>query len=134
MNFRFIITITIISVSLATLVLVLKSKSYNSVIQIVDLKAVAHSPQKFYRKEIRMRGFVQSGSIIKQESDKAQFIMEQDGSKLSIHYTGKTQLPDTFIDGAPIRVDGYLQNDKIFLSSLIEAKCASKYEAPQYSK
>ena len=48
---------------------------------------------------------------------------------LSVVYTGRDPLPDTFRDNAQAMADGKMQPDGTFHASSIAAKCPSKYEA-----
>ena len=136
MKIKLIITFVIIISSLAILSFGINNTNQNSSIVIMDLEKFLedNNNTKFLDREVRLRGFVKIGSILKTNKDKAEFIMEQNHKEIKINYNGKTQLPDTFTDGAPIRVDGILQNNGIFISNNIEAKCASKYEVPQKTK
>ena len=61
------------------------------------------------------------------------FKLEQEGDILSVQYVGKDLLPDTFKDGAEAMAEGELMLNGEFRSTLIQAKCASKYEA-KYSQ
>ena len=134
MKIKLIITFVIIISSLAILSFGINNTNQNSSIVIMDLEKFLednNNSTKFLDREVRLRGFVKIGSILKTNKDKAEFIMEQNHKEIKISYNGKTQLPDTFTDGAPIRADGILQNNGIFISNNIEAKCASKYDVPK---
>ncbi|MCB1326986.1 MAG: cytochrome c maturation protein CcmE [Spirochaetales bacterium] len=95
---------------------------------IVDVDRVAESPAGYREREIRMRGFVQTGSILRY-GDAADFVVEKDGRQVPVHFIGDTQLPDTFADGVPVRVDGQLDGQDRLIATRVEAKCGSKYEA-----
>lgn len=101
-------------------------------IVIVDTTAVVESPQKYSGDELRVRGFVKPGSVLRY-GDEADFVVEQDGRELPVHFTGETQLPDTFTDSAPVRVDGHLRDGKL-IATKVEAKCASRYDAEYAEK
>ncbi len=101
-------------------------------IVIVDTTAVVDNPRKYTADELRVRGFVKPGSVLRY-GDEAEFIVEQDGRELPVHFTGETQLPDTFTDSAPVRVDGHLKEGKL-IATKVEAKCASKYDAEYAEK
>lgn len=133
MKVRFLVSIAVFLASLTLIALgplLLGKKPKSDIILIVDLFELVGSPQEFHEREVRVRGFVKTGSILYHYKDQAEFIMEQKARELKVFYSGKTQLPDTFTDGAPVRVDGQLRADNTFLSTRIEAKCASKYETP----
>jgi cytochrome c-type biogenesis protein CcmE len=92
-------------------------------------------------KRVRVDGFVQAGSIVRNGSE-VSFVIHQDPNKrqldnmtLKIVYRGIDPLPDTFKDDAQALADGKLGADGVFQASKIQAKCASKYEAkPQLKK
>jgi hypothetical protein len=58
-----------------------------------------------------------------------QILEKERNLTLSVVYTGKDPLPDTFRDSAQAMADGKLQSDGTFHASSIAAKCPSKYEA-----
>ena len=126
MALRLSIVIFVVLLSLGTLLLTSGGEGSDSII-VVDAAVVASNPTEFRNREIRMRGFVKPGSVLRY-GDRADFIVMQEESEVTVHFTGETQLPDTFQDGAPVRVDGKLDGPKL-VSHSIEAKCASKYEA-----
>lgn len=140
MRFRLFLCFSVILVSLAFLAFGLKNSSSQDSILVIDTSKAAQKPSVFSRKsqQIRLRGFVKPGSILRSWGDQARFIIEQDGYGFPVFYRGKTQLPDTFTDGAPIRVDGYIKasppqanTDEYWIdASRVEAKCTSKYKAP----
>ena len=79
---------------------------------------------------VRVTGDVVPGSI-RREAQLVHFqILEKERNlTLSVVYTGKDPLPDTFRDSAQAMADGKLQADGTFHASSIAAKCPSKYEA-----
>jgi cytochrome c-type biogenesis protein CcmE len=113
-----------------------ESKSYFKTIS--ELKQMGHQAQV---KRVRVDGFVQAGSIVRNGSE-VSFVIHQDPNKrqqdnmtLKIVYRGIDPLPDTFKDDAQALADGKLGPDGVFQASKIQAKCASKYEAkPQMKK
>ncbi|MCE9596921.1 MAG: cytochrome c maturation protein CcmE [Spirochaetia bacterium] len=131
MKTRFWILMGLIVVSLGAMVYLTGPSRKTSVI-LVDATAVVTDPAKYHEHELRVRGFVKPGSVLRY-GDKADFIMTLDGRDLKVHFNGETQLPDTFADNAPVRADGHLSPDMLLVSNKIEAKCASKYEA-DYAK
>lgn len=124
---RFIVAGAVILASLGYLVLGTGRSEDHSII-VVDASAVAERPGAYADREIRMRGFVKTGSILR-FGDRADFVVALDGKEIPVRFTGATQLPDTFTDGAPVRVDGRLDASNRLVSTKVEAKCASKYEA-----
>ncbi len=113
-----------------------ESKSYFKTIS--ELKQMGDQAQI---KRVRVDGFVQAGSIVRNGSE-VSFVIHQDPNKrqqdnmtLKIVYRGIDPLPDTFKDDAQALADGKLGADGVFQASKIQAKCASKYEAkPQLKK
>ena len=79
-------------------------------------------------KRIRVAGTVAAGSIERQNHELT-FRLEQDDLTLPVRYTGTSPVPDTFKDGAEALCDGEWQSDGTFEAHMIQAKCASKYEA-----
>lgn len=96
---------------------------------IVDVDQVVHNKEKFYNKELRLRGFVKPGSILRM-GNKAEFVITHNQLEIPVFFNGKTQIPDTFMDATPVRIDGHYQNDGKFIAHKIEAKCSSKYDVP----
>jgi cytochrome c-type biogenesis protein CcmE len=99
-------------------------------ILIVNADQVAENKKEFYNKELRIRGFVKPGSVIR-IGNKAEFIVTHNNKDLPVYFNGKTQIPDTFGDAVPVRIDGTLNQEGTFVATKIEAKCASKYEVPE---
>jgi cytochrome c-type biogenesis protein CcmE len=83
---------------------------------------------KAYGARIRVGGDVETGSIHR-IGDKTVFVLVQDKTRLNVAYSGSDPLPDTFKDGAQALADGKLGHDGTFISTKIQAKCASKYES-----
>lgn len=79
---------------------------------------------------VRVTGDVVPGSI-RRDGTMVHFQIAEKGHPeiLSVVYTGKDPLPDTFRDNAQAMADGKLQADGSFHASSIAAKCPSKYEA-----
>lgn len=129
MKTRFIIISAVIVASVVVLMLSTGDNKRDSII-VVDTIKVAAMPGNYAGEELRMRGFVKTGTILRY-GNKADFIVEQEGSEIPVHFNGDTILPDTFADGAPVRVDGHLLESESpkLLATKVEAKCASKYEA-----
>ena len=88
--------------------------------------------EQAYGRRIRVAGNVVQGSI-ERLPEAIKFKLEQEGDILSVQYVGKDLLPDTFKDGAEAMAEGELMLNGEFRSTLIQAKCASKYEA-KYSQ
>jgi cytochrome c-type biogenesis protein CcmE len=86
-----------------------------------------------YDKRIRVAGIVTAGSI-ERAGTELTFRLEQNDLILPVRYTGKSPVPDTFKDGAEALCDGKYLEDGTFEAHLIQAKCASKYEAEYGAK
>jgi len=87
---------------------------------------LAHSDAASRR--FRVAGDVQVGSI-RRMGGRTEFTLEQDGQILQVYYTGSEPLPDTLMDRAQAIADGRYQQDGTFHAEMVQAKCASKYEA-----
>ncbi len=133
MNLRILIAVSIIFVSFIALFFVTTDSENSTMIQVLDTSDFLNKKEKYatHKQEVRLRGFVKEGSILLY-GNKADFVVYQDKKFLAVHYNGTEQIPDTFRDGSPVRLDGYysLEQEK-FIVHKIEAKCASKYDVPQ---
>jgi len=87
---------------------------------------LAHSDAASRR--FRVAGDVQVGSI-RRTGGRTEFTLEQEGQVLQVYYTGSEPLPDTLVDRAQAIADGRYQEDGTFHAEMVQAKCASKYEA-----
>jgi cytochrome c-type biogenesis protein CcmE len=113
-----------------------ESKSYYK-----EIKEVHAMGDRAYTERLRVNGYVEQGSIIR-DGARVSFVMHQtpgmlqkDPVRLAVVYTGIDPLPDTFKDNAQALADGRLRQDGVFEAKNIQAKCASKYEAkPQMKK
>jgi len=131
MKSRFWILMGLIVASLAAMVFFTGGRK-NTAIVLADVTAVIKDPGRYEDQELRVRGFVKPGSVVRY-GEKADFVMTLDGQDLKVHFNGETQLPDSFADNAPVRADGRLTAERAMVSHKLEAKCASKYEA-DYAK
>jgi cytochrome c-type biogenesis protein CcmE len=77
--------------------------------------------------KIRVGGNVVPDSIVRRDGV-VEFQISQDDDVLTIRYVGKDPLPDTLVDRAQALAEGHYRNGS-FEASMIQAKCASKYEA-----
>jgi cytochrome c-type biogenesis protein CcmE len=81
-------------------------------------------------KRVRVTGDVVPGSIRREGAEVHFTICEKEKNLLlSVVYTGKDPLPDTFRDNAQAMADGKMDATGKFHASAIAAKCPSKYEA-----
>ena len=108
-----------------TTISIISSKE-NSYI-LLDANQVTENQNKYSDSNLRVRGFVELGSITK-KGRTTDFTISLNNKYLKVHFTGENLLPDTFKEGARVRVDGRLKNG-ILIAERVEAKCASKYNA-----
>ena len=80
----------------------------------------------------RINGKVTDGTIVRYPSgQEVRFVVSDGASDLPVHYAGI--IPDTFVDGAEVVVEGRLADDGTFHAHMLLAKCPSKYEAAEDS-
>ena len=91
---------------------------------VTELKAMGSSADGV---RIRVGGNVVPGSIVRR-AGVVEFQISQDEDVLIVRYVGKDPLPDTLVDRAQALAEGHYR-DGSFEASMIQAKCASKYEA-----
>lgn len=99
-----------------------ESKTYY--VTVAELQASRDAYQRRYR----VAGNVVPGSI-RRVGTRVEFQMEAGGKTLPIVYVGTEPLPDTLRDQAQAVADGRYQQDGSFRAQMVQAKCASKYEA-----
>ncbi len=99
-----------------------ESKTY----YVTVSELLAHSDAA--ERRFRVAGDVQVGSI-RRTRGRTEFTLEADGETLQVYYTGTEPLPDTLMDRAEAIADGRYQEDGTFHAEMVQAKCASKYEA-----
>ena len=76
----------------------------------------------------RVNGTVAAGTIKRMSSGMdVRFVMTDGSTSIPVEYHGI--IPDTFVDDAPVVVEGRLQSDGSFSAHKLLAKCPSKYEA-----
>jgi cytochrome c-type biogenesis protein CcmE len=85
------------------------------------------------RQRMRISGNVRTGTI-QRLTGRVDFVLEEQGRALDVSYVGRDPLPDTFADGAQALVEGHRMPDGHFVAEQVQAKCASKYEAPPGAK
>ena len=124
MNTKFIALLLTIGLSLAGIAYF---SSKETSFLLLDASELAASSAKYTDQNLRVRGFVKLGSLVR-EGKKAKFTLELNDKEIPVYFTGETLLPDAFKEGARARVDGKIENG-ILVASHVEAKCASKYEA-----
>jgi len=90
--------------------------------EVIEMK------ETIYDKHIRVAGKVVPGSIEK-NSMGLKFKIEQNDIIIPVSYPPDEPVPDTFNDNAQVVISGMYQENGVFESDAIQAKCASKYEA-----
>lgn len=76
----------------------------------------------------RVNGKVVDGSIVRMPTGQdVKFVMTDGVASLAVQYHGI--IPDTFVDGADVVVEGSLQQNGEFVAHTLLAKCPSKYES-----
>jgi cytochrome c-type biogenesis protein CcmE len=78
----------------------------------------------------RVNGKVVDGSIQRMPTGQdVKFVMTDGAASLAVEYHGI--IPDTFVDGADVVVEGNLQQNGEFVAHTLLAKCPSKYESAE---
>ncbi len=95
---------------------------YHTIAELQTLTGSAKSQR------MRVGGTVASGSI-RRLSGRVDFVLEGEGKTLPVSYLGSDPLPDTFVDKSQALVEGRPAADGRFVAEVVQAKCASKYEA-----
>jgi cytochrome c-type biogenesis protein CcmE len=121
---KFGIGIAVIVVSLCFLAWLGYGESKTYYHTITELQTL-RGPDLSHR--IRVGGTVAPGSIHR-FTGRVDFVLEGEGKSLPVSYVGSDPLPDTFIDKSQALVEGR-QTDGRFVAEVVQAKCASKYEA-----
>lgn len=101
-----------------------ESKAYYQTVP--ELKAMG---VKAEGRRVRVAGNVVPGTIERLEEGVVTFDIDYEGEVLPIRYVGRGPLPDTLVDRAQAVAEGTLAKDGSFEATLVQAKCASKYEA-----
>lgn len=101
-----------------------ESKAYYQTVS--ELKEMGAKAQG---RRVRVAGNVVPGTIERHEQGVVTFDIDYEGEVLPIRYVGRGPLPDTLVDRAQAVAEGTLVADGSFEATLVQAKCASKYEA-----
>jgi cytochrome c-type biogenesis protein CcmE len=121
---KFGVGISVIVVSLACLAWLGYGESktyYHTIAELESLKGAELSHR------MRVGGTVAPGSI-RRFTGRVDFVLEGEGKSLPVSYVGSDPLPDTFVDKSQALVEGR-PTDGRFVAEVVQAKCASKYEA-----
>ena len=122
---KFGIGIGVIVISLASLAWLGYGESKTYYHTIAELQTL-HGADRAHR--IRVGGTVAPGSIHRM-TGRVDFFLEGEGKSLPVSSVGNDPLPDTFVDKAQALVEGKPAADGRFVAEVVQAKCASKYEA-----
>jgi len=101
-----------------------ESKSYYQTVP--ELKAMGVKAQG---RRVRVAGNVVVGTIQRLDEGVVTFDIDYEGETLGVRYVGRGPLPDTLVDRAQAVAEGTLGPGGTFEATLVQAKCASKYEA-----
>ena len=71
---------------------------------------------------------VVKGSIERHGEGVVTFVIDYEGETLPVKYVGRGPLPDTLVDRAQAVAEGMMTPAGTFEATLVQAKCASKYE------
>ena len=121
---KFAVGISVIVVSLACLAWLGYGESktyYHTIAELQSLRGAELSHR------MRVGGTVAAGSI-RRFTGRVDFVLEGEGKSLPVSYVGSDPLPDTFVDKSQALVEGR-PTDGRFVAEVVQAKCASKYEA-----
>jgi cytochrome c-type biogenesis protein CcmE len=95
---------------------------YHTIAELPTLTGAAKTQR------MRVGGTVAPGSI-RRVTGRIDFVLEGEGKQLPVSYIGTDPLPDTFVDKSQALVEGRPAADGRFVAEVVQAKCASKYEA-----
>ena len=95
---------------------------YHTIAELQTLSGSAKSQR------MRIGGTVATGTI-RHLSGRVDFVLEGEGKTLPVSYIGTDPLPDTFVDKSQALVEGRPGPEGRFVAEVVQAKCASKYEA-----
>ena len=95
------------------------------------VSAALDMEQKLSNRGIRVSGYVQAGSIQKDNSQsQVEFLVFEKESDQTLPVIYQGIIPDTFKDNAEVLVEGmYRSEEGRFHANVLLAKCPSKYEA-----
>ena len=85
--------------------------------------------QRVEGRRVRVAGNVVVGSIEHHGEGVVTFVIDYEGETLPVKYIGRGPLPDTLVDRAQAVAEGMMTPAGTFEATLVQAKCASKYEA-----
>lgn len=122
---KFAVGIGVIVVSMAFLAWLGYGESKTYYHTIAELETLNGSAKT---QRMRIGGTVAPGSIHRL-AGRTDFVLEGEGKTLPVSYIGTDPLPDTFVDKSQALVEGRPGPEGRFVAEVVQAKCASKYEA-----
>ena len=125
-NLKFILGSLVIVGAVLTLAISGMEESMAYYQTVPELKAMGDRAEG---RRVRVAGNVVPGTIEHQGEGIVTFDIDYENETLSVRYVGRGPLPDTLVDRAQAVAEGTLLSDGTFEATLIQAKCASKYEA-----
>ena len=125
-KFKFVLGVLAILGAVLTLALTGMEESKAYYLTVPELNAMGAVGEG---RRVRVSGDVVVGSIERLPEGAVTFEIDHEGARLTVNYVGRGPLPDTLVDRAQAVVEGELMPDGTFESTLVQAKCASKYEA-----
>lgn len=105
----------------------------------VTISELSRMGDKAYHSHLRVDGYVVPGSI-ERDGPHVNFVINEfeshtpqaaQGHQLKVEYKGSEPPPDTFKDNAQALAEGSYGKDGVFHATVLQAKCASKYDATQ---
>ncbi len=121
LKFGSVIAVILLSMAYLAYTGVQESKSY-----YVTIKELGGMGDGVYTKRLRVAGNVQPGSI-RRTGLHLEFVLNEEGRKLPVVYSGTDAPPDTLKDDAQALAEGEMGRDGVFHAKHLQAKCASKY-------
>ena len=92
-----------------------------------ELASKVSGNPRFVKNGVKIGARVVSGTIVREPSGRSVAFKMTDGTKTyDVKHTGI--VPDTFTDGVDVVVEGRLDANGTFQSTILLAKCASRYE------
>jgi cytochrome c-type biogenesis protein CcmE len=117
--------------------LIYSGRESSSGYRMVDKLMV--NPTRFVGKEMKIHGWVESGSIdvkIANQETQRTFVLGKGGKRVAVHHIGP--VPDTFKDESEVVAKGTLTQTAdgsfVFEATELMAKCPSKYEGAESNK
>ena len=89
---------------------------------------LAQKSATVYGETVKVRGFIDEGSVVKQaEGATLNFALADESRANKIPVTYRGVVPDTFKEGSELVCEGSLSKDGVFRATVLMPKCPSKY-------